>query len=436
VLLRSRIGVPMILACTAPLAACSSTTGNTGPSSATLVVTVSTPPGILGNVTVTGPGAYTKTLTATDTLRGLSAGSYTVSAVSATIADSLVSAKIAATISNSPVAVSAGHTTSVNAYYFVQPGSGALWIGWGFANQVATGLTSSQLAAAGRQLPADTIGGAGSTSNDITGSAFDAAGNLWVANSTLGLIEEFTAEQLASGVSTPAVTVSFTDAPWGLTFDASNNLWVSFYTANHIEEFSVAQVDGFRTTVSSPTPQVTLTSLGATGLAFDKNGALWVAGFADSTIYAFAPNALASGGSAPSVSITSTALKGVAGVTFDASGNLWAATEGGLLVSYSAAQLVATTPPSAPTRTLAASNPTYRFDQTAFDNSGNLWAGTLSADVIEYSPAQLAAGGSPTPARTLTIPNEGVLAVTHTITFDPHPTGVPIAGLRVHRPGH
>jgi sugar lactone lactonase YvrE len=345
-----------------------------------------------------------------------------------------VSMQIVGTISNGPIVVSAGRTVSVSVYYVVRGGSGALWIGWGFATDIATGVTSPQLAAAGSEHPADIIGAGATSSGEITASAFDLAGNLWVVDFIAGHVEEFTVEQLASGASTPAVTLifSYPDNPWGLAFDASNNLWVSFYSANAVAAFSVSQVDGFSGTVANPTPQVTLTVPGALGLAFGPNGALWVAGYGDSTIYEFPPSAFASGGR-PVDRLSSTTLNDITGVTFDASGNLWAATESGLLVNYSATQLAAATPPTAPHATIAASSRAYRFDQAAFDNSGNLWATTETADVVEYSPAQLAAGGSPVPARTLTIPNEGITAGTYSVAFDPRATGLPIAGQHVAR---
>jgi hypothetical protein len=433
---RTRIVVLTIMACTAALAGCGSGTGGTtGPASGALVVAVSAPTGILGEVTVSGPGGYAATVTSTDTLRGLSAGSYTVTAASEMTTDSLVSMEIVGTISNGPIVVSAGHTASVSIYYVVRAGTGALWIGWGFAADVATGSTSPQLAVAGSERPTHIIGTGGNASGEVTGSAFDLAGNLWIADFAAGHVEEFTTEQLTSGASTPAVVLTFAapNDPWGLAFDASNNLWVSFYSSNAVVEFGVSQVDGFRGTVANPTPQVTLTVPGALGLAFDPKGALWVAAYNDSTIYEFPSSAFESGGR-PADSLTSTALTSVTGVTFDATGNLWAATERGLLVNYAAAQLAASAPPIAPHETIAASSRAYRFDQTAFDNSGNLWATTESADVVEYSPAQLAAGGSPVPARTLTIPNEGITAGTYTVAFDPHPTGLPIAGQ--HRPDH
>jgi sugar lactone lactonase YvrE len=429
---RSRVVALVVVACTAVGAACGSgTTGSTGPASGALAVTVSAPPGFVGSVTVSGPGAYAKTISGTDTLRGLSAGSYLVTAAPQVTSDSLVSMEIAATVSTSPVAVSAGHTASTSVYYAARTGSGALWVGWGLANDLATALTSSQLAHAGSQAPTAALG-AGDTAREITGAAFDLAGNLWVADFPNGVVKEFAAEQLAGGVVAPAVTLTFRfpNNPWGLAFDASNNLWVSFYGANTVVEFGVAQVDGFSGTVNNPVPQVSLAVPGPVGLAFDAQGALWVAGYNDSTIDEFPATALVSGGRATD-SVTSIALTDVTGVTFDASGNLWAASESGRLVEYSAAQLAASTPHAAPNQTVTASSRAYRFDGVAFDNSGNLWASTESPDVLEYSPAQLAAGGTPTPARTATVPTEGITAGTYTVAFDPRGSGLPIAAQRV-----
>jgi hypothetical protein len=65
--------------CFAVLAACGS--NPTGPSTGSLAVTINgLPAGASGQVTVAGPGSYTHELTASETLSGLAAGTYTVAA--------------------------------------------------------------------------------------------------------------------------------------------------------------------------------------------------------------------------------------------------------------------------------------------------------------------------------------------------------------------
>lgn len=419
----------MVLACAVALAACGK--DNTGPASGTLIVNViqpSQPAGAAGNVVVTGPGTYTKTVTATDTLKGLASGSYTVTAATTTTTDSLVSSAVTGTVTGSPATVSAGNTAMVTATYVAQPGTGVLWTGWWKGPDVGQGFSSANLAAGGTQIPADTITNGG-TQFTVSAIVFDAAGNAWVTNHLMNQVLEYAVGQLDSAVSTPAITITFSSLPFGMAFDASGNLWVSFYSLNNIQEFTAAQLAALSGSVSSPTPTVTIASPGPSGVAFDATGNLWVSSYADSTIYEFTASAIGSGGSGlPSDSLQSMALALVSGLTFDSSGNLWAGTEAALLVNYTAAQLAAATPPTAPNQTIAASGP-YFFDQTAFDNSGNLWASTETGYVVEYSPSQLASGGTPTPSRVLLSSNTQSGQI-FSLAFNPHASGLPIGGER------
>jgi hypothetical protein len=422
--LPSRMRAPLVLACTAAaLTACGS--DNTGPSTGTLIVNVNAPTGTAGNVAVTGPGGYTKTVTVTDTLRGLSAGNYAATAGVALSSDSLVSSKSTGTVTGSPATVSHGQTATISAAYTVRPGSGMVWLGWTGSVDVATGYTSAQLAAGGSLTPTDTIGAGGSTI-EVTSAAFDTAGNLWVTNYDGDQVLEFTAAQLASGVSTPAATVTLSGDPWGLGFDASGNLWLAVFSGS-VQEFTATQIAGFSGAVSDPTPAVSLNVPEAVGVSFDGNGNMWASDYVGK-IYKFAPAAFAVGGSGmPSDSIVTSSLDEVTDVAFDASGNMWAGTLEGLMLNYTAAQLASATPPTTPNQTISAGSTGYAYNRLAFDNAGNLWTSTYGSDLAEYSPAQLAAGGSPTPARTLTYTSGEDLA----LAFNPRASGLPVPGQHV-----
>jgi ligand-binding sensor domain-containing protein len=374
---------------------------------------------------VTGPGGYTKTVTATDTLHGLSAGNYIATAAVAVSSDSLVGIRSTGTVTGSPATVVARQTTAVTAAYTVLPGSGMVWLGWTGSVNVATGYTSAQLAAGGALTPTDTIG-SGGTGFEITSAAFDTAGNLWVTNYAAEEVFEFTAAQLASGVSTPAATITLPGDPWGLAFDASGNLWLAVFSGS-VQEFSATQLAGFSGIVSNPTPTVSLSVPEAVGVSFDNSGNMWASDYAG-TIYEFTPAAFAVGGSGtPSDSIVSSSLVQVTDVAFDASGNMWAGTLSGLIVNYTAAQLASATPPTTPNQTISSGSTGYAYNRLAFDNSGNLWTSTYTSDLAEYSPAQLAAGGSPTPSRTLTNTTSGDDLA---LAFNPHASGLPVAGQR------
>lgn len=139
-------------------------------------------------------------------------------------------------------------------------------------------FTPSQLAAGGNQTPAVVING-GSVLSCPWALAFDAQGNVWVADEDENHVVEYSASQLTtSGTPTPADTIGATgnslDDPTGVAFDANGNLWVA-NSGNTVVEFTSAQL----TAGGAPTPTTALTlpnGVEGDGAAFDNRGTLWV----------------------------------------------------------------------------------------------------------------------------------------------------------------
>jgi sugar lactone lactonase YvrE len=409
-------------------AACDNTSG---PKTGSLIVNVSAPAGISGAVTVTGPGSYSKTVTTTDTLRGLSAGRYTIAAGNSSSSDTIVSVLYTGAVTGSPATVTDGGTATASATYTMRTGSGALWVGAWHGPSIVASYASASLAGSGTPTPTDTIGDAGSPTHEPLGVAFDASGNLWVADYQDDTIREFTVAQLTNGASTPTTELAFPlEAPCGIAFDSTGNLWIAFYASDSVGELSAATLATVSGTVAAPalTTELSVPN-GAVGVAFDAAHDLWVGAFDGETVYEFPPSQQMAGGIA-SDSLQSTALHEVSGLAFDSSGNLWAATESGVIAQYTPSQLTSATPPSAPNNTLIVSS--ARLDGVVFDNSGNLWVteevGSPSS-VVEFSPAQLTAGGTQSPSKTVG-GNGGDLFA---LAFDPHASGLPIAGLHAPR---
>jgi hypothetical protein len=146
-------------------------------------------------------------------------------------------------------------------------------------------FTPSQLAAGGNTIaPTATIIANPALIGPL-GLAFDAAGDLWVANNGSTTIVEFSAASIPGSGSvtlTPAVTLSddgqnSIQAPWALVFDASGDL----YSSNANTPFTiVAFAKASLAASGSPVPAITInpttvggmTTLAApNGLAFDTN---------------------------------------------------------------------------------------------------------------------------------------------------------------------
>ena len=113
-----------------------------------------------------------------------------------------------------------------------------------------------------------------------TGLAFDAAGNLFVANYSNGTVEKFSPTGADLGTFASGL-----DGPQGLAFDSAGNLYVTNgqfnATGGVVEKFSPTRVDlgAFASTGLS----------GPVALAFDPAGNLYVANYSGDTIQEFSP---------------------------------------------------------------------------------------------------------------------------------------------------
>ncbi|MGB8412203.1 MAG: hypothetical protein WCE23_05195 [Candidatus Binatus sp.] len=191
--------------------------------------------------------------------------------------------------------------------------SGNLWI----ANAgVFDGNVPSILGYAATSLsqpnPAPSVVLNSSSFEKLRGLAFDAAGDLWVADNLTSEVYEFTPQQLSNGGSQTSDLVvqspSF-DSPTDVAFDAENNIWVAYQAGNQrpqpgpgaVQMFAAANLTGSGTieppaavTLGGRAPCSILALCEPMGVAFDQSGDLWIAQFPNE-IFEFTPAQLASG---------------------------------------------------------------------------------------------------------------------------------------------
>jgi hypothetical protein len=384
---------------------CGSSSSSVAPRTGRLTVTVSAPAGVTPSVTVTGPAGYRQVVTATETLTGLAAGSYTIAATPVFIAAPIVGTAYDGAVLGSPANVTASAKDTARVSYALRPGSGGLWVVNFVPSPTADEYSAAQLAASTSGAPTTAL--ATGSSSDF-GAAFDAKGNLWVTQFTGNAIVEYTASQLgSSGAPAPAVTLNASagslNGVAGLAFDASGNLWVANTVSSTVVEFTTGQL----ASSGSPTPAVTLSANGGslnvpTGVAFDAGNNLWVVNAADSSAVEFTPSQYATTGApAPAVMLTSNAgsLRGPLGLAFDKAGDLWVSdgnTGANRIAEFGPSQLSASGSP-VPAVTLAANGASLSVPTgLAFDESGNLWvANGGGASVVEFAASQLVASGAP-----------------------------------------
>lgn len=262
---------------------------------------------------------------------------------------------------------------------------------------------------------------------------------MWVGDQ-VNSINGFTAAQIAtSGAPTPLGIDVAIPGTAALAFDAQGNLWVAAgygctptggsgcggNVTGYLFEYTPAQLASNGNNVS-PTVTIALPapfSGQATfpyGLAFDRNGTLWVTGSNQLVLYGFGANQLSTSGSpTPAHALTvATSAGGLSGLAFDASGNLWIGVQsdpngsngGGAIIELSPSQLGAASGTPTPVDSLIGAGATVGIatpNFLAFDTHGNLWVSGSQDTVVMFSNASLLALGtssSPAAAVTLTTP--------------------------------
>lgn len=252
-------------------------------------------------------------------------------------------------------------------------------------------------------------------------TVFDRSGNLWEADVGNSRVLEFrapfsTGEAASvvlgqSGFTTNACATTNNGLCWpdALAFDASGNLWVADVLNSRVLEFKAPLSSGEAASVVLGQPgfttnacEITNTGLcGPEGLAFDRWGNLWVSDNTSSRILEF--KAPFSTGEAASIVLgspraetsgcattTKSSLCGNVGIAFDPSGNLWVADFFNYRVlefrapfsNYENASLVIGQPGFTTNACGAGKRGLCGPQGLTFDRWGNLWVG----DAGDYPP--------------------------------------------------
>lgn len=448
------------------LSACGSQAAT--PARGSLGVTISgLPSNLSANVTVSGPGGFSQSLSAGQTLGNLEPGTYTLTAASVSASGLIYTASI----SGSPATVEASKFATANVTYALQNpgGTGGLSIR---VNGLPEGLTPELVVRGpGGTFPlrldqplqnlvpgvyavtasplrqsdttVDTIFDGTAVTVTVTGGAIAVAdinfaprigtGLLWVSSeaSATGFgFRGYTAAALnSSGNPAPSLRLAqaFGDLlPTrfvGLALDATR-LWTTARSFdldpdNHgVVAFSLSQagVPVVRPSVlirgaSTNTLLTNVTRLG--GLAFDQSGNLWVVSIVNQTLVKFSPEQLKTGTPTPAVALdlsdfSATLFTGSqqAGLAFDTQGNLWFGSNA-RIIKLTPSQLSTSGKITQADVTVRLFNDGRRVNALAFDAIGNLWVAS-SGRIAQFSVAQLSQAGpdetaNPAPLVTLTL---------------------------------
>jgi sugar lactone lactonase YvrE len=322
------------------------------------------------------------------------------------------------------------------------------------------------------------------------GLAFDSAGNLWVSDDLAGRIVEFKAPfsngenesivlgqdnfSASTGIDINATQFNL-NGPEGIAFDASGNLWVADSGYHRVVEFKsplttgeteslvigqsnfttgVQDIPGCPFSCSALTSSASLN--GPTAVAFDSSGNLWVADPHAGRVLKYA--APLSTGESANLAIGVVNLNSESGLfcisggagclgfpdylAFDRSGNLWVSddTNGRVLefpqpfsMNQNATQVIGqpnfTSISGVGGPTNATQSDMYGDDGIAFDSSGNLWVSDgLNNRVLEFAQGAVAtssASVSSSSTTTASVSTTSLASVTSTAATVPTSTALP-----------
>jgi sugar lactone lactonase YvrE len=276
-----------------------------------------------------------------------------------------------------------------------------------------------------------------SINSEVSGSpqgvAFDPMGNLWVVDSAAMIkgtptpaLYEFSAAQLAALGTDNApdpvaiITSAFIKTPHQIVIDPLGNAWIADSTANAVMTYTAAQLAQAGSNSIGPVLLISSSQFnGASGIAFDSIGNIWVSNIGTTTAAgttlveiakAHIPAIPETGTSTPQVvaDVTVTdaggaTIQGPWGVAIDSSDTMWWSNSAkSTVVGLPGASLATST--SAPSVTLSSTmvNSVATLNQPqgiCIDDVGNIAVinATGSFGIAVFGTSQLTSG-SPTPA--------------------------------------
>jgi sugar lactone lactonase YvrE len=390
------------------------------------VVVSGLPSGATPKVTVTTAAGARE---ATPGANSLPAGAASVTAADVIVGDPLVRTVYRATATPSDLCIAAGATVTIA--YAPVPTSNALWITSGNSPRELHGFASASLAASGAPSP--------KTEAKVeipAGTAFDRRGGLWVAIGSAGgkVLAHYPPEALAAtGTPTPDVKIEGAilnegiPGASGLALDRDGNLWVAVTTSGKILRYDAAAI----TASGSPAPSVILSGAqGPSALAFDAAGNLWVGELKANRVSKWASARLsASSSDPPDVSLkaqtpppVTTNLQRPAGLAFDATDGLWV-NWNGLVLRFTPEDRAGTGEKVLVPAVQVTLAVTALPEGIAFDEGGGLWLAYSAGKVARLSPTQLATSGRVTPETVL---ESGAIGAGKELAFYPAPAKLPI----------
>jgi len=290
--------------------------------------------------------------------------------------------------------------------------------------------------------PAQLAGGTAATAPHVSinsevfgspqGIAFDPMGNMWVVDTGAMIkgtptpaLYEFSAAQLAALATDNSpdpvaiITSAFIKTPHQIVIDPLGNAWIADSTANAVLTYTAAQLAQMGSNSIGPVLLISSSQFnGASGIAFDSSGDIWVSNIGTSTAAgttlvkiakAHIPAIPEMGTATPqivadvTVSDAGGTVQGPWGLAIDASDTVWWSNNAkSTVVALPGASLATSTSVPSVTLSSAMVNTAASLDQPhgiCIDDVGNVAVVNANGSfgIAVFGPSQLTTG-SPTPS--------------------------------------
>lgn len=331
--------------------------------------------------------------------------------------------------SGGALAVRAGEVVSVSAAFKWRGGTGYSWV-VDEKNNLLRAIPSRVLSGQGisgmLELPVD-------VSQTPGRIAMDGQGHLWLARTNSGSLARYAPEQLASvGTQVPTTVLEGISSPQGLAFDREGNLWVA--SGDAVMKLPASGLNAPGTHTAQPALTLEGGMSNARFPTFDGSGNLYVLSAANLKVVKFTPEQLTGTGSVSQVPAavftSSTGLTHPTGMAFHDSGDLIVANaETGMrglgdLVRFPSTQLQASGEVALTPLLRLESSALKQSAALAFDNLGTLWVGS-SEGLLGFNKELLVGSGTfqVSPSQTVLFNSWGRLGG---VVMNPAPPDLPL----------
>jgi streptogramin lyase len=395
---------------------------------ATVVLKIKSTSGVIGLVTIMGPGGFTKQLLMSDSLKGLAPGDYSITTRHAKMNGIITAIAYYGRASQSTFTLPSCGRQNIQVDYIQEPGSGRMYV---ISGSSIVAFAGHDLLDTAALVPANVL----KTPADPKALAFDARGNLWFSSAE-GVFM-YAMEDLAKPdaqyriqLSGPGVTGDAIPGAGPLAFDQAGGLVIGQTGAGRIVRLRPSQLAASGQPTILDAKIIGASVKGVQAMAFDIEGNLWFANSENQIVKFSKPSWTGADKSIPSMTIvhrnaspTAEVYANPKAMAFAPNGALWIGYSGNndLVMTYPPLEVVSDT--LEPNRVRNASGLAF-MDALAVDGTGSIWLPGKSGELLRIDVDDLNLPGDLKPSMVF---KSTSLNKVSAIALNPPPTSLPFA---------